>query len=617
MPLRGKLHSFLLCSTMLGGPIGTASTTLLDGETDGLAVDFTDTDDFALSTWAMQAVQERNSSVDTLQSPHVFFTQSGTSPKYVKDSSTTIGWSPHNLITKSQEVDDAAWTDTNTSETADTTVAPDGTTTADTLISDGTANARVSSPALTAVSGFQYTASVYLKAGTVNWGWVRLGQGTDHVSSFFDLGNGALGTASNSDWVVQNVGIESAGNGWYRCWITTTVDQTSPQIIIGPAAADNVLDVGANDTIIVWGAQVNRGYEPTAYIATTTAAKIALPISYSEGLLVEPAATNLCLQSQTFDSATWQAVATPTITADSAVAPDGSTTADTFNTGAGTQSLVQAITISASTNYSHSIYLKYVDHQWYCLSLRDNGGGSDRVRAWFDIQNGVKGTSAVAGSGVYTNHTMESVGNGWYRCTVTGTLSVTTGSLLDFPASGDGNTTNNASKSCYVWGAMWELGTVASSYVPTLAASATRARDDISALTSTFPFSATVGTQIDYVDVKVADFFSFYDDTTADERIYLNTGGLNVYDGAVSQIGSSMWSVTSGVHKWAGSWAANDFSGSLDGAAAVDDSSGSLPTITTFRLGSTNGATGGPGLFKYFIYVPRTMNNTELQAATA
>jgi hypothetical protein len=175
MPLRGKLHSFLLCSTMLGGPIGTASTTLLDGETDGLAVDFTDTDDFALSTWAMQAVQERNSSVDTLQSPHVFFTQSGTSPKYVKDSSTTIGWSPHNLITKSQEVDDAAWTDTNTSETADTTVAPDGTTTADTLISDGTADARVSSPALTAVSGFQYTASVERLIGDgYDWGRAQI-----------------------------------------------------------------------------------------------------------------------------------------------------------------------------------------------------------------------------------------------------------------------------------------------------------------------------------------------------------------------------------------------------------------------------------------------------------
>src|SRR5262245_31918596 len=89
--------------TAFGFAVPITVATLLDGETDGLAIDWTDTDDFALSTWAMQAVQERNSNTDTLQSPHVFFTQSGTSPKYVKNSSTTIGWAPHNLNTNSED----------------------------------------------------------------------------------------------------------------------------------------------------------------------------------------------------------------------------------------------------------------------------------------------------------------------------------------------------------------------------------------------------------------------------------------------------------------------------------------------------------------------------------
>src|SRR5262245_8748789 len=112
-----------------GVPIVTDSS-LLSGETDGLAVDWTDIDDFALQTWAMQAVQERNSSVDTLQSPHVFFTQSGTSAKYIKNSSTTIGWSPHNICLQSENLA-TTWTNFNSSESVNAITAPDGTSTAD------------------------------------------------------------------------------------------------------------------------------------------------------------------------------------------------------------------------------------------------------------------------------------------------------------------------------------------------------------------------------------------------------------------------------------------------------------------------------------------------------
>src|SRR5262245_58386337 len=76
---------------------------LLYRETAGLAVDWTATADFALQTWDMDAVEKRSGHVRHL-SPHTFFTQSGTSAKYVKTSSTGIGWSPHNLLQRSQEM---------------------------------------------------------------------------------------------------------------------------------------------------------------------------------------------------------------------------------------------------------------------------------------------------------------------------------------------------------------------------------------------------------------------------------------------------------------------------------------------------------------------------------
>ncbi|MBS2028712.1 MAG: hypothetical protein JST54_12495 [Deltaproteobacteria bacterium] len=86
----------------------------------------------------------------------------------------------------------------------------------------------------------------------------------------------------------------------------------------------------------------------------------------ADGGYVEGASTNVVLQSQAFDNVAWQknghGVSAPTVTANAAVAPDGSTTADQIAfpavSGAGNYSLVaQGFTASAAP-WSEGVWLK-------------------------------------------------------------------------------------------------------------------------------------------------------------------------------------------------------------------------------------------------------------------
>ena len=84
-----------------------------------------------------------------------------------------------------------------------------------------------------------------------------------------------------------------------------------------------------------------------AYIATATLKKY----------LPEGARTNLCLQSQTLDNATW-VKSNVTVTADEAVAPDGTTTADTLTATAGNGTVIQDLGVVASAARAGGFYLK-------------------------------------------------------------------------------------------------------------------------------------------------------------------------------------------------------------------------------------------------------------------
>lgn len=164
------------------------------------------------------------------------------------------------------------------------------------------------------------------------------------------------------------------------------------------------------------------------------------------------ARVNLLTYTEQFDNAAW--TNTTLVTANSTVAPDGTTTADTLTSNGTLNYLPRSITSVSEARHTLSISLKYTNNQWVVLQLSDSGA-THRARVWFDIKNGVKGTSQTTGSGVVVGYSIESQGNGWYRCSLTATNPITT-LYSYFPqlVTGDGVLTVAANlQSCYLWGA--------------------------------------------------------------------------------------------------------------------------------------------------------------------
>jgi hypothetical protein len=188
----------------------------------------------------------------------------------------------------------------------------------------------------------------------------------------------------------------------------------------------------------------------------------------SLGLLVEESRTNLTLYSEDFTNAAWQHGAETLHSANQAVAPDGTITADLLypkSTG-----FVRSISQNygnASGTYTVSVFAKAGGRNFiYVYNAQGN------AKAWFNLSTGAKG-SADAG---ITDYGIIDYGNGWYRCWVS-TNSTTSRFFFLGPADGDNSTevTASGTNGIYVWGAQFEAGSFPTSYIPTPATFTSRA----------------------------------------------------------------------------------------------------------------------------------------------
>lgn len=157
----------------------------------------------------------------------------------------------YNLLTYSEQFDNAAWAKNSSTVTANTTIAPDGTTTADLLTSTGTgANVQISGFSLLA-----YTISFYAKRGNSDWCAVS----NAGYFAYFDITNGVTGTIGNG-----TATITSVGSGWYRCtWTPADTTQNSTFRIRCAVANGNTTTTTEN--VILWGAQLAYGSSAGTY----------------------------------------------------------------------------------------------------------------------------------------------------------------------------------------------------------------------------------------------------------------------------------------------------------------------------------------------------------------
>jgi hypothetical protein len=405
-----------------------------------------------------------------------------------------------NLLEYSEEFDDASWNNSSTLITPNTGLAPNGTATADTLISNVAAVYKT----FTSAAAQTYTASIFVKqidGGSILLQLLGGGAGLNGGVEF----DFSTNTAS-ANGTVETFSSQEFGNGWYRIIATlTATGVASPQF--------RVL-VGGGGSCYIWGAQLEEGSTATNYIKSdvnfvsrassatyydangviqTAAVDEARTAAYlpdgngnfvSAGpLLLEDAGTNLLLQSEDFSTPTW--VGNASVQTNQIAAPNGTVTADRI-TGTGsstTQSRIQPYLTTTSQPLVLSVYAKYETHAWLQLFTDTDS----TVFANFNVQTGTVG---IVGSN--TAASIVDLGNGWYRCIVTKNTAnafAPTGVrvLLVDSSNSSRNSSSSTSGSLFLWGAQLEQSSYATSYIPTQGSTATRAADvSTSAATTVF-----------------------------------------------------------------------------------------------------------------------------------
>ncbi len=193
-----------------------------------------------------------------------------------------------NLLTYSEQFDNAAWNKSRSTVTANSTVAPDGTTTADKLIATSVSGThRIFSAGITNSRTTIYTLSAYFKASEYTYAGLMVSDSTeaDQNRVQWNLTDGtSINAPVGSTILLLSTSFTDVGNGWKRCAMTVSADATEPSINAWLFIIDNsnAASFTGNDVngVFAWGAQIELGSTATTYQRVTTAtdyADIGLP----------------------------------------------------------------------------------------------------------------------------------------------------------------------------------------------------------------------------------------------------------------------------------------------------------------------------------------------------
>ena len=335
----------------------------------------------------------------------------------------------------------------NVTVTSDATAAPDGSLTADSVAgTSSTLNIKNWYKNLATNSIGTYTASVYLKANTQSIVLIRINDNTGNngARQLINLSTGALlsGVATDGTATGASSTISNAGNGWYRCTVTCTFNSAITSLQGPSVFHDGYTTSTSTNNYFAWGAQLEQSSTVGEYVSTTSAINSAPRFDHR----ITSSVTNLLLRSEEFNNAPWASQSTPpTITANTAVSPNETLTADTI-TFASTDSRLQSDTISftAGVAYTFSIYAKAV------------GTSLNRFRlAFFD--------GAQQNSADFTVSNLT-----WTRITATFIAANTAAGRAQIR-----NATDVLANSLFFWGAQLEQSATVGPYVPTTTAAAT------------------------------------------------------------------------------------------------------------------------------------------------
>ena len=512
---------------------------------------------------------------------------------------------PWNLFGYSEDFSNGYWTNSLGTITANVINAPNGTLTADLFTKTSAVNtvSQVRSPVGVYSQTGIYTLSVYAKQNVGNLLLLRLDNDNNTANAQWDFSTKSF---TNSGANIISSSFEELSNGWFRLIVTGNVTSTTWTFSIA-----NLFFNPTNDSVYIWGAQLNIGSTAKPYFPTTD--RLNVPrLTYQNGgggcpsLLLEKQSTNGLYPSEDF-STTWNLFNSATITTNQATSPDGTQNADKLTTANSANALYNVNDAGSSAgDYTASIFVKPINNNSLGLGMTNDTTGEAFVL--INVATGVGTTTSQTGWSNAT-YTWQQHANGWYRITITATKG--SSGAARFILKG------NSSSDYYIWGAQIEASSYPTSYIPTTSSSATRVADAVPSKSTLLADKNNYSMFLDFYPRPTATFSYFFIQKNSSDSAEIIWGGtsdylgFSIYDYTVSQ---TVWTGNindNNRHKICLSVASGKIDLFVDGVQVVTQKSTSQ---TGFYLVAMD---GGPGVYKIneMVILPK-ITSTEAIALT-
>lgn len=497
------------------------------------------------------------------------------------------------------------------------------------------------------------TISVYAKAGGYNF--VGLGTYTyngGRSGYVFNLTDGSYVACGTTGGMTNDqAGAQDLGNGWYRLFVTVTASTSStyPMILIADQSSTSIIYGFAGDNtsgVYLYGFQMEDRANLTAYTETTSApitkyqpqiqvAEANKPrfdhnpeTGESKGLMIEEYAINYMAYSVPAASRFSGGI----IMYDNyAIAPDGTLSAahcQMTSSGSYTQT-TQSVGSSSAKEYTFSFYIKQQGDN--CSGVRmyyHESSPSNRIEATFNFDGTISGkinTGTVASNPSMA--TIEPVGNGWYRCSLSST-SDGSGATFVVNLRSANTTTYDITNTFLLWGLQLEhskYNHVPTSYIGTTGVQASRSPEV--ATISGDVFAETISGQdiTVYSHSVVSENYSWknvnstvynlgpdrvqyrVDDTNGPEVLIFNPT-------FVAQVTNN--DVSEREHKAAATYQINNVRMSQNGNTVVADTNAQWQPFTYMNLGRLESTEYLDGVIKKIAIYDSILSDAELQALT-